>query len=422
LSATLLAGLIFLATYAAVVAFKHYKSQILWLGIAFGLAVGLIRTQNLVFDVNWNVMGIFAGTLILSEYFVLSRVPDSISTWLIRRTHTVGMAYLIVCVFASILSIFIENVATVLIVAPIMIGLSKKVGVSPVPGMIGIAIASNLQGTATLIGDPPSMILASYMQMNFNDFFFYQGKPGIFFAVQLGAIGSMLFLYFVYRRYKSPLDFEGTVQVRSFVPTIYLVLMVLCLSLSVLVDPDFKWFGGTACAVLAILCVASSRFAKDKEHQWVLRHYDTETTTFLAGIFIVVGMLEHQGVIDAIAGFLAANIGDNPLVAFSIVVWASVALSAFIDNVPYLTAMIPVVQLLSNSLGMPVELLVFGLLIGASLGGNITPIGAAANIVAVGTLKKHDVQVSFGDFVRIGLPFTIVATLLGSIFIYAVWG
>jgi Na+/H+ antiporter NhaD/arsenite permease-like protein len=385
------------------------------------LGFGLIHTPNLIFDINWNVMGIFAGTLILSEYFVLSQVPDAISTWLIRRTNTAGMAYLAVCIFASALSIFIENVATVLIVAPIMIGLSKKIGVSPVPGMIGIAISSNLQGTATLIGDPPSMILANYMHMNFNDFFFYQGKPGIFFAVQLGAIGSMLFLYLVYRRYKTAISFEGTVKIRSYIPTLFLVLMILSLSLAVVVDPDFRWFGGASCMALAVLCIVFSRFARDAEHQSVLRHYDMETTAFLAGIFVLVGMLEHQGVIRSIAGFLAGNIGDNPLVAFSVVVWASIAFSAFIDNVPYLTAMIPVVQLLSDSLGISVELLVFGLLIGASLGGNITPVGAAANIVAVGTLKKHDIHVSFGDFARIGLPFTIVATLLGSIFIYFVW-
>lgn len=421
MSPTVSAGVLFLVTYAAIVGIKYYKSQILWAGIAVAIALGLVRTPAMISDINWNVMGIFAGTLILSEYFVLSHVPDAISTWLIRRTRTVGMAFLLVCAFASFLSIFIENVATVLIVAPIMIGLSKRIGVSPVPGMIGIAISSNLQGTATLIGDPPSMILANYMHMNFNDFFVYQGKPGIFFAVQLGAIGSMLFLYLLYRRYKTPIDFEGSVRVRSLVPTVYLFLMVLALSLSVLVDPNFKWFGGTACICLAALCVASSRFAKDHEHQWVLRHYDMETTAFLAGIFVMVGMLERQGVIHAIADFLARGIGDNPLAAFNIVVWGSVGLSAFVDNVPYLTAMIPVVQLLSDSLGITVQLLVFGLLIGASLGGNITPIGAAANVVAVGTLKKHDVHVSFVDFVKIGLPFTIIATALGALFVYRVW-
>ncbi len=422
MSTTIIAGLIFLLTYAAIVAFKQIKTQILWAGVTVGLVFGYIHAPDFIQDINWNVMGIFAGTLILSEFFILSHVPDAISTVLLRRTRTVGMAYLAVCVFSSVLSIAIENVATVLIIAPIMIQLSKKIGVSPVPGIIGIAIASNLQGTATLIGDPPSMILANYMRMNFNDFFVYHGRPGVFFAVQIGAVGSMLFLYWYYNRYKNPVDFEGRIKIRSYVPTVFIIAMIIALTLSTFVDPEFKWFGGFICMLLAILCaVFSSRFTTTDERRWLAVHFDFGTTAFLAGIFLMVGMLERTGVIGVLASFLARNIGDNPLVAFSVVVWGSVAFSAFIDNVPYLTAMIPVVQLMSDSLGVNVELLVFGLLIGASLGGNITPVGASANIVGVGMLKKHGYHVSFGEFARIGLPFTVIATALGSLFLYFVW-
>ncbi|MFQ5512633.1 MAG: SLC13 family permease [Candidatus Krumholzibacteriia bacterium] len=415
------AGILFLVTYGAIVAFKHHKSQILWAGIAVGIALGYLHSRDLVDYVNWNVMGIFAGTLILSEYFVISRVPDAISTVLIRRTRTVGMAYLVVCLFASLLSICIENVATVLIIAPIMIGLSKRIGLSPVPGIIGIAIASNLQGAATLIGDPPSMILANYMHMNFNDFFFYQHKPGIFFAVQVGAVGSMLFLYWRYRRYRNPVTYEGGVTVRSLVPTVCLGAMIVGLTLSSLVDKDFTWFGGALCMALAALCIVLSRFARVEEHRRLALRFDVGTTAFLAGVFVIVGMLENAGVITRIADFLAAHIPQSPFVAFTVIVWASIAFSAFIDNVPYLTAMIPVVQVLSGSLQIEPALLVFGLLIGASLGGNITPIGAAANIVAVGSLKKQNIYVSFAEFARIGLPFTVIATLLGSMFVYFVW-
>jgi Na+/H+ antiporter NhaD/arsenite permease-like protein len=406
LSPTLAVGLIFALTYGLIVVFKHHKSQVLWGGVAVGILFGFIRAPHFVHDINWNVMGIFVGTLILSEYFILSRVPDAISIMLIRRTHTVGHAYLAVCIFASFLSIFIENVATVLIVAPII---------------IGIAIASNLQGAATLIGDPPSMILANYMRMNFNDFFFYKGNLGVFFAIQLGAVGSMLLLHAIYRRYRTPIRFTEKVQVRSYVPLVFLILMVLSLVCAVLVDPEFKWFGGAACMALGLLCPVFSRFAQRHEHTWVLRHYDWATTSFLAGIFLLVGMLERNGAIAALASWLSGGLGDNQLGAYLTVVWSSVGFSALIDNVPYLTAMIPVVQLLSDALGTGRELLVFGLLIGASLGGNITPVGAAANIVGVGILRKHDIHVSFGEFIRIGLPFTIVATALGSIFIYLVW-
>jgi Na+/H+ antiporter NhaD/arsenite permease-like protein len=420
-NSSFVAGCLFVLTYAAIVAFKRFKSHALWVGIVLGIAFGLVRAGDMLHDVNWNVMGIFAGTLILSEYFVLSHVPDHISTILIRRTKTVGMAYLVVCVFASVLSIFIENVATVLIIAPIMIGLARRAGVSPVPGIIGIAIASNLQGAATLIGDPPSMILANYMKMNFNDFFVYRGSPGVFFAVEVGAVGSMVFLYWLFRRYKHPVEFGGKVRIRSYTPTVLLTLMVLALTCSSLVDPDFRWFGGAVCMVLGLACIPLSRFATTKEHTWVVLRYDWSTTAFLAGIFIMVGMLDRAGVIEHAAGFLASHIGSSPIVAFSVVVWGSVALSAFVDNVPYLTAMIPVVQLLSDRLSVPVPLLVFGLLIGASLGGNITPVGASANVVGVGLLRKQNIHVSFWEFARIGLPFTIVATLLGSMVIFFIW-
>jgi Na+/H+ antiporter NhaD/arsenite permease-like protein len=421
LNSTLVAGLIFVVTYGLVVAFKQWKSQMLWAGVAAAIAVGFIHAPDFLHNINWNVMGIFVGTLILSEYFIISQVPDAISNMLIRHTHTVGKAYLAVCMFASFLSIFIENVATVLIVAPIMIGLAKRAGVSPVPGIIGIAVASNLQGAATLIGDPPSMILANYMGMNFNDFFFYKGRWGIFFAIQIGAVGSMLLLYRIFNRYKTPIEYAEHVKVRSYVPGAFLVLMIVSLACSVFFDPDFTWFGGTACMVLGLLCPVFSRFARREEHRWVLKHFDWTTTAFLAGIFLLVGMLEGTGAIERVAHWLSGNIGSNPLVAFSIIVWASVAFSAFIDNVPYLTAMIPVVQVLSEGLGISRELLVFGLLIGASLGGNITPVGAAANIVGVGILKKHDIHVSFGEFIKIGLPFTVVATLMGSLFVYFIW-
>jgi Na+/H+ antiporter NhaD/arsenite permease-like protein len=203
---------------------------------------------------------------------------------------------------------------------------------------------------------------------------------------------------------------------------VFIVLMIVALTLSTFVDPEFKWFGGFICMFLGLLCaVVSGRFTSENERWKVARHFDWGTTAFLAGIFVMVEMLVRTGVIATFAGFLARNIGDNTFVAFMVIVWVSVGFSAFIDNVPYLTAMIPVVQLVADTLGIGVELLVFGLLIGASLGGNITPVGAAANIVGVGTLKKHGYHVSFPEFAKIGLPFTVIATALGALFIYFVW-
>jgi Na+/H+ antiporter NhaD/arsenite permease-like protein len=421
-SDSFLAGLIFLVAYAAIVFFKRLKTQILWLGIAAGILTGLISARNVMADINWNVLGIFTGTLVLAEFFILSRVPAALSTILVKRSRTVGGAFLGVCLLSSALSIFIENIAVVLIVAPITFSLCRKIKASPVPAIIGIAIASNLQGTATLIGDPPSMILANYQRMNFNNFFFYHGRPSIFFAVEIGAIGATLFLYYYFRRYRGTAEFEGRERIRSLLPAACLSLMILALALATLVDPAFRWFGGVACLSCAGLCFVSARFISRLEKRELLKRFDWSTTLFLAGVFVMVGMLGRAGLIENFAHFLARRLGSSPLMAFGVVVGGSVMFSAFVDNVPYLTAMIPVVQTMSAGLGIGPELLVFGLLIGACLGGNITPVGASANIVATGLLHKDGYTISFWEFVKIGLPFTLIGTLLGSGFIYLVWG
>jgi Na+/H+ antiporter NhaD/arsenite permease-like protein len=414
-------ALIFFLSYGAIIAFKTKKSQMLWLGIAAGMLVGHITLRDIVHDVNWNVMGIFAGTLLLAESFLLSGVPAAVAAYLVRRSSNTGTAFLYVCLLSSFLSIFIENVAVVLIVAPIALSIAKKAKVSPVAVIIGIAIASNLQGTATLIGDPPSMILANFKRMNFNDFFFYKGRLGIFFAVEAGAVVSMAILYLFFRRKRSAVSVEEPEEIRSYLPTVLIAAMIVGLSFSSLFDPDFKWFGGSLCMVLGIACTLSG-WTSAEEKKGLLRRYDLPTTAFLAGVFVMVGMLERTGVIDTFADFMGSHIGSNPLSAFLIIVWGSVAFSAFVDNVPYITTMVPVVQRISTGIAGGDELLVFGLLIGACLGGNITPVGASANVVSTGLLRRAGHRISFGRFVTIGLPFTLAATLVGSLVIYLVWG
>jgi Na+/H+ antiporter NhaD/arsenite permease-like protein len=148
---------------------------------------------------------------------------------------------------------------------------------------------------------------------------------------------------------------------------------------------------------------------------------DWHTFFFLIGIFVLVGSLTYRGVVDDIALGITRVSGGNKFLAYSVIVWLSVVLSAFIDNIPYTVAMIPVAKIVASSLGLPQELLLFGLLIGTSLGGNITPIGASANVVAVGFLRKRGFHIKFGDFVKIGFPFTMAAVSAAYLFLWVVW-
>ncbi len=375
--------------------------------------------------VNWNVIGIFAGTLVVAEAFIFSRVPARLADLLIDRSPNVGWAILSVCAFASLVSAVAENVATVLIVAPIAMALARKLGVSSAPFLIGIAVCSNLQGTATLIGDPPSMILAAHYQLNFNDFFWLDGRPGIFFAVQVGALAGFGVLYLVFRRYRQPVEQVELEPVRSWFPTAVLGLMIVGLAGASHVDPHFLWFGAAVCLAAGAASWAwFLRRARDHALK-VLYSYDWSTTCFLAGVFMMVYALQQTGAIDAAARAVAALTGSSVLGAFVLVIALSVLLSAFVDNVPYLAAMLPLVDGVGRRMGLPPDnmVLAFGLLVGACLGGNITPIGASANIVAYGLLRREEGEdrAGFWDFVKVGLPFTLAATTAAAAFIWVVW-
>jgi Na+/H+ antiporter NhaD/arsenite permease-like protein len=335
------------------------------------------------------------------------------------------VAIVLIAGLAGILSAFVENVATVLILAPIAVEMANRLKVSPVPFLISIAVSSNLQGTATLIGDPPSMILAAHMKLNFNDFFWLRGRPGIFFAVEIGALASMVVLWLMFRKYNQPVKEPEPVEVKSWTPTYLLSGMIVALALSPLLDPEFLFLAGAVCMAFGIVArLWERKFSSESKMRYVratLRKIDWDTTLFLIGIFVFVGVLSRAGVIEMMAEAAQGLIGSNVFFGFALIVWFSVLLSAFVDNVPYITAMLPVSTILAERMSISPYLFPFGLLIGSCLGGNITPIGAAANIVAVGYLARCGHKTSFIDFARIGLPFTLAATAAGSAFLWLVW-
>ena len=424
--------LVFVLVYLFLVVSRKHRAKALWVAIVALMVAALFSDHEsrsqlgiralFLHAVNWNVLGIFAGTLILAELFIDSRVPVLLADLLIDRSRTTGWAMLWVCALSSFISIFVENVATVLIVAPVALEVARRLKVTPVPFIIGIAVSSNLQGTATLIGDPPSMLLAAHAKMNFNDFIWFRGRPSVFFAVQAGALASLIVLYMLFRKFREPVVRLPVEKPTSWVPTALLVLLIVDLGCSSLVDPDFRWFAGASTMAFGLAglgwCLKRDRGqAKD-----VLKRFDWSTTFFLAGVFAMAHALEKFGHVSDLAAVIGRMVGDNVFLAFTCVVWFSVLVSAFIDNVPYTAVMLGVVAGLSRDMGLPNDyLLAFGLLIGACLGGNITPIGASANIVAVGILRREGHPITFGRFVKIGLPFTVVATLAGYLFIWLVW-
>ena len=411
---------VFLITYVLLMFKKGHPFIVLGSAIGLLLVSRTISPIQAISSINYNVLGVFMGTMILSGLFIFSSVPAYFATKLVDRSKTVGMALLSVCLLSGFISSFVENVATVLIVAPIAFEVAKKLKANPIPFLIGIAVSSNLQGCATMIGDSPSIILALSSGMNFMDFFWMKGKPGITFAVELGAAASFYVLYLLFKKYKEPVIQIEEVRVKTWFPTGLLALMMLTLAASSFIKDKPVYSIAIICLIYAIAGLVWHEL-RHKESLAIIKDLDWHTFFFLIGIFILVGSLTYTGVINDIASFITNFTKGNKFLAYTIIVWLSVLLSAFIDNIPYTIAMIPVAKLVAASLGVGPEMFLFGLLIGTSLGGNITPIGASANIVAVGLLRKEKYQVKFSDFVKIGLPFTIAAVSAAYLFIWFVW-
>ena len=264
--------------------------------------------------------------------------------------------------------------------------------------------------------------------MSFMDFFWYQGKPSIFFAVELGAVLSALILGFIFRKEKDPIPAatERT-KVTDYVPSVLLmgtIVLLICASFA-----PAQWnlpneTNGLICCALLVVGLIYN-FAKKKTFGAILaplKDIDFETLGLLVGLFLMIGGIKHEGVIDALAGLLAKPGGGNVFLLYTVIVWASVVISAFIDNIPYVATMIPVIAGIAAEMGIDSTALYFGLLSGATLGGNCTPIGASANITGIGILRREGHEVSNRDFYRIGIPFTLSAIIPAYILIWILFG
>lgn len=420
--------ILFAITYVLMLTFSKYRPYIaLASGVIF-IVTGMLPLGNVIGELDFNVLLMIAGTMGLVSLFIESKMPALLADLIMEKVPNIMWAAVSLSLFAGVISAFVDNVATVLMVAPVAMEICKKLKTNPVPFLIGIAVSSNLQGAATLVGDTTAIMLGSELGMSFMDFFWYKGKPGMFFAVELGAIISAVILAFLFRREKDPIPKASErTQVTDYVPTALLVGtigLLICASFA----PD-TWNlpdeinGLICCAVLVIGLIYS--LIKKKDFAAIgepLKDIDFETLGLLVGLFLMIGGMKHTGVIAALGQLLADLGGGNMFLMYTIIVWASVLISAFIDNIPYVATMLPVIAVLAQQMGVDPTALYFGLLSGATLGGNITPIGASANITGIGILRREGYEVKNSDFFRIGIPFTLAAIIPAYIFIWLFFG
>jgi Na+/H+ antiporter NhaD/arsenite permease-like protein len=414
---------LFILMYILLLVFSDKRWMIALATALLFIVLGILPVRNAIGAINWNVILMLAGTMAVVELFIQSRMPLRMAEKLLKLTPNVQWAIVALSVFSGLISAFVDNVATVLMVAPVGLAVAKKIKTNPVPVIIAIAVSSNLQGAATLVGDTTSILLGGYMHMGFNDFFWFHGRPGIAFAVETGALLTVPILLFLFRNEKARVISDDATTVDDHVPT-FLLFGTIALLIAASQIPDKpELTNGLICCAMAVLGIVYEAFRRKDASvvKDVILSIDYKTLLLLSGLFIVIEGLTYSGVIDAIAQLFVRIGGRSSLVMFSLIVGVSVLLSAFIDNIPYVATMLPVVGNISASMGIPPYLLAFGLLIGATLGGNITPIGASANIAGIGILQKEGHKVNTRDFIRIGIPFTFVAAISGALVIWFIW-
>jgi Na+/H+ antiporter NhaD/arsenite permease-like protein len=419
------AVVLFLIAYALLLVFPRFRAHIALAAAAVFIVLGIVPL-NLVFGfVDWNVIMMIAGTMGIVALFIESRMPARLGDLIVEKTPSLRWAIIALSLFSGVISAFVDNVATVLIVAPIALSMAKKQGISPVSSVIAVAIASNLQGAATLVGDATSIMLGGHANMDFLDFFFTKGRIGIFWVVQFGMVAATAILYWVFRSIKGEVKPQGRTEVKDYFPSYLLLGMVVLLILASFIPNKPDVTNGLITVTLMVIGFLRGLVLQRKDLKWVgenLQEIDFFTLFLLIGLFIVIGALTQVGVIDKIAEFIVKTGQGNVFAIYTLVVWISVFISGFVDNIPYVATMLPVVGGVALRLGVEPNLLYFGLLVGATLGGNLTPIGASANITGLGLLRKEGHEVQVAEFMRISVPYTLAAVITGYILVWLIWG
>ena len=412
-----LAVAVFVIAYVFIATEKINRVVVALTGAAAMVAIGAVRGTEMFFShetgIDWNVIFLLFGMMIIVGILRQTGVFEFLAIWSAQRARARPFRMMVILVvITAVASALLDNVTTVLLIAPVTLLLCDRLALAPIPFLLAEVMASNIGGTATLIGDPPNIIIASRAGLSFNDFLVHLAP--IVVVLLVAFIGVCWVLWGRHLRF----DAERARAVMALTPKETITDRRLLAKMGAILAVVLVGFSTHSLthlepSVIALLGAGVAILVAGVESQTYLEDVEWETLLFFAGLFIMVGALVHQGVIGELAGFLATAIGDNFLVGAVGILLGSAVLSAIVDNIPYVATMSPVVHdLVGPAQGLPPGQLAlwWALALGADLGGNATAVGASANVVVTGIAKRNGHPISFWHFTRYGLIVT-AATL-----------
>jgi Na+/H+ antiporter NhaD/arsenite permease-like protein len=414
---TVVVALIFVVTYAAIATERVDKTVAALLGGALVVVIGIIDQHEAFAAIDLNVILLLAGMMILAG--ILSRT--GFFQWVAIRSVKIARGepfrlLLVLSTVTALLSAFLDNVTTVVLIAPVTLYIASVLRVSPLPFLISEILASNIGGAGTLIGDPPNILIGSAAGLGFSDFLIHMAP-----AAFLVYLGFLVMIRFIYGRALSVepgvRDAVLALDERALITDPRLLRVSLGVIALTIVGFLLAKPLGLEAGTIAIGGAALLMLLTRTEAEEALREVEWATLFFFIGLFILVEAVVHVGIVDAIAAALVELTGGDPTVTTIGLLWLSGIASAIIDNIPYTATAIPIVQELGAA-GIPIEPLWWALALGACLGGNATIVGASANVVVANLADREGHPITFAAFLRIGLPVTVMSLLVSTLYVF----
>ena len=415
-----IASILFACTYITIASERFNRTYVAVGGALLVLAFGLLDTADAFRSsstgIDWAVLALLLGMMIIVGVFVESGVFDYIGATVSQRFRSrPGLLVAVLFAITSCASALLDNVTTVLLIVPMTIQVCQRMRIDPVPVVIGVALASNIGGAGTLIGDPPNIIIGGKAGLGYGDFLLHAGPAAA------GVTGMLLLAA---RWFTKPERHEWPHAVPSLPVPVVRDPRLVGLAGAVLAGVTAAFLLQSvlhrAPSVVALSGAGLLLLLTRESPQRFLRHVAWETLVFFAGLFVLVGALVKTGAIDAVASWLQTMTSGSAMLGASVLLVASGLISGIVDNIPYVTAMTPITMQLVHSLPRQSGggALWWALALGADFGGNATIIGASANIVAVGLASKAGYTIRFRDFVRYGLPVTVGSIAFAWVYVY----
>ncbi|MCC8986303.1 MAG: ArsB/NhaD family transporter [Candidatus Contendobacter sp.] len=424
-----LAAILFVITYGVVMSEKINRAIVSLVAAGLMIILGILNQEAAIRGVDFNTIGLLIGMMLIVAITRQSGIFQFLAIWSAKKVNANPWGILVmISLVTATTSAFLDNVTTVLLVVPVTLLITEELKVKPYPYLFAMIFASNIGGTATLIGDPPNIMIGSATGLTFNDFA-YNLTP----AILVIMAATLVPIYFIWGRHlrAAPEDRQRVMQFNEYEAITDVRLLKQCLSVIGLVIGGFVFAHGlgleaaTVAMTGAALLLLLANFGHDPEHQSkhvldAFNEVEWITIFFFVGLFIVVSGVESTGLLKLLADKMLALTGGSLTATAMVILWSSAILSAIIDNIPFVATMIPLIKAMAPTFGGPEGLmpLWWALSLGACLGGNGTLVGASANLVVAGFAERAGQPIRFVQYTLMAFPIMLMSIAISTVYLY----